>query len=394
VKLSLTFVVACALACLLGASMESESGHVASAITESPPPHVLEPELAVFPAPRKETGIELASFPKPGDEKLVSKPAVPQSSVSPREAAAFCDALDLVERPDLADDMVRIAGATYGTPPGLLNGIWETESDHDIDGQTDPCSVTDQYEIRDCWKPGTTTRRPAGCRSPYVFVGETPGASRWKRPPSWRKIGNGTEQKLAIARLGKALGFDPSSVRGSCGNRTLYGLRDPSGKPTFGGCFGNMQITPSEWEDDAKAMGFGISELSPFDLCDSMLVSSYRLRKHHDERLKRYAKRVGESSLTAEHDQLSWLWAGRRYYGSPEKVSTNRYEYHFKWGRGNPRHENIFTFRETHPRQPWKFPCGWKCWDDMATRDDFSPLVEHVRWRAGKIRSRRSYASN
>lgn len=306
-----------------------------------------------------------ASFPKP-----VRENSSPQS-VETQSAADFCDTLDLVAHPEQAEDMVRFTGAQYETPPGLLNGIWHTESNHGINGQTGSCNVMSQFTIRDCWKPGTTTRRPKGCTSPYVFAGETASESRWKTPTL--KVGNGTLQKQSIIRIAKALGFNPWSIRGSCGNRTLTGIKDPNKNSSHGGCFGNMQITPSEWEADTEAMGYGLSELSPFNLCDSMLVSSYRLKKHHDKRLRKYVKKLGKESVTNLHDKLSWLWSGRRYYGGPDKSSSDKYQKHFK-----------------HGREDASFSCGWKCWNKMDKSQDFSPLTSYIQKRGNTLRKLRN----
>lgn len=373
-KMFLTLFVATVLGCLTAAFIESGSGHDAEAVTEKPRDIVAsaaasareipvpEEDFLYRPAPR-------ASFPT--SELPEKQPEVRTVGSDPRRVAAFCDTLDLVERPDLADEMVKLASGAYGTPAGLLNGIWHTESHHGIDGQTGTCKVMEQYAIRDCWFPGKGTKRPKGCESPYVFAGESPSDTRWKEPS--RSVGKGTVQRQSIIRIAKALGISPWSIKGSCGRSKLHGR--PDHRPTFGGCFGNMQITPSEWEADVLAMGFGLSELDPFNVCDSLLVSSYRLRKHHDQKLARYAKSSGTPGTTARHDQLSWLWAGRRYYGSPDRWTSNKYERIFKHGRPNA------TFR-----------CGWQCWDRMAVDGDFSELTDYIRKRGSRIRRR--YATN
>lgn len=267
--------------------------------------------------------------------------------------------------------MVKIASATYGTPSGLLNGIWHTESHHGINGQTGNCLVMEQYAIRDCWKPGSTTRRPSGCVSPYIFVGETPSDSRWKPLPKNRRVGNGTTQRQSIIRIAKAIGLDPWSIKGSCGRSKLGGR--PEERPTFGGCFGNMQITPSEWEADVLRMGHDLGALTPFNICDSLLVSSFRLKKHHDQRMKKYQKDPYWQKRKQEANQLSWLWSGRRYYGGPDRSSSNKYEYHFK-----------------HGRKGASFSCGWKCWDEMEKSKDFSLLTSYIQKRGTKLRKLRN----
>lgn len=370
-KMFLTLVVATTLGVLIASTIEGEKGHVASAKTGTKLLNTGSFANEVASLTKSEpTPVVRATFPTSVEEE-VSHPSSPATDVSVKDVAVFCDSLDLVERPDLADEMVKIASAAYGTPSGLLNGIWHTESHHGINGQTGKCRVMDQYAIRDCWKPGKNTRRPAGCDSPYVFAGETPSDIRWKEPRG--AIGNGTRQRQSIRRIADALGIDAWSIKGSCGRSQLHGR--PDHRPTFGGCFGNMQITPSEWEADVKAMGYGLSELSPFNVCDSLLVSSYRLKKHHDQKLARYMKSDSWQSRRDEADRLSWLWAGRRYYGSPEETSTNKYERNFKYGRPKS------TFR-----------CGWECWDRMEARGGFYPLNDYIYRRGGK--KSKSYAKN
>lgn len=361
--MTFTFLFAMTLAVLANTWLENrETSHTVVVVDLSHEPtqqEATQTEISTDTYSNSFSPIELDVFPE--TEEIRNR----SYSLPSGDAALFCDSIDLINRPEDADDMVKVASAAYGTPSGLLNGIWHTESHHGINGQTGTCRVMDQYAIRDCWKPGKRTRRPSGCESPYIFAGETASETRWKEPRG--DTGNGTRQKMSVTRVAKALGINAWSIKGSCGRSQLSDR--PENRPTFGGCFGNMQITPSEWEADVLAMGYELSELSPFNVCDSLLVSSYRLKKHHDQRLKKFMKDAYWQKRETEADQRSWLWAGRRYYGRPEGSSSNRYERHFKHGRASA-----------------SFQCGWNCWDKMEESGDFTPLISYIQKRGKHLR--------
>lgn len=262
--------------------------------------------------------------PKP---KSVSEPEPPPPKV---EQGLTCADFDPVNNPKDVQRIFVFASAKTDVPAGLLYGTWMKETGGEVYGDkrhAGGCHVMTQMRIRE---------------------------SNGKR---------GDKQIAALREMEKHYPWKADDLQGSCGTDT-FGVNTGNA----GGCIGPMQITPTEWMQEE-----GWETYDPLKLCDSVVMTGFRLKRHHDQHIKN----VNDPTWTT---RFSAKWNRRNAYmksQTPWENATRRYI----GGAWRPASYGYYS-RVVNGTKSWKFKSGWKYWDTMYASDDFTWLEKLAEERA------------
>ncbi len=208
-----------------------------------------------------------ASTPAVADdepESFAPTPATAPAPVMSSNYADVCAQFDPVTYPEQADDILKYASGTTGTPYEVLGSVWRNETGR-VEGSdlaSGNCLVVPELERRDRAK--------------------------------------GTSHLEAMRRMGEAFGWNVDTLMCSCPSKDP----DTGLVHGFGGCCGPFQFSGAEVVDK-YAWKYGIG---PLTCCGGALIAGWELKSHHDQALK----------TRTSDDYKAWGWAIRRYLGGAD----------------------------------------------------------------------------